>query len=206
MNPTLYVTPGACSLACHVVIEEARLPFHVVSVDLRDPAAPHRAFNPLGRVPTVVTAHGDVLTENAALLPYLADMAPDSHLLAPVGTVLRAQTQAWVGYLNAEIHAGCFRAINRPHRYCPDAKGQVIVREEGLKRLYEALGPVETALRNRNTLVGNHFTIADAYLGVFASWVRDLGAPFDSLTELQRFGSAYEQRNSVMRARAREQG
>jgi len=129
MTPTLYVTPGACSLACHVVIEEGSLPIDVVPVDLRDPAAPHRAFNPLGRVPTLVTENGEVLTENSALLPYLADLAPQSHLLAPAGTVVRAQTQAWVGYLNAEIHAGCFRAINRPQRYCPDAQGQATVRE-----------------------------------------------------------------------------
>lgn len=204
MTPTLFVTPGACSLACHVVIEEAGLPIEVVPVDLGDPVAPHRAFNPLGRVPTLVTAQGDVLTENSALLPYLADLAPMSHLLAPAGTVLRARTQAWVGYLNAEIHAGCFRAINRPQRYCPDPSGQATVRQQGLLRLQEALVPIEEALRGRDSLVAGHFTIADAYLGVFAAWLRPLGRDFESFTELHRFGCAYEQRPAVQRARARE--
>ncbi|WP_439114927.1 glutathione S-transferase N-terminal domain-containing protein [Hydrogenophaga sp.] len=204
MRATLFVSPGACSLACHVVVLEAGLPIHVVPVDLRDPAAPHRAVNPLGRVPTLITAAGEVLTENSALLPYLADQSPSSGLLAPVGTVLRARTQAWVGYLNAEIHTGCFRAINRPQRYCLDMKGQATVREQALLRLQEALEPIESALQDRATLDGEHFTIADAYLGVFGAWVRALGADFDRFTELHRFGRGYEQRASVMRARAWE--
>lgn len=204
MKPTLFVTPGACSFACHVVVEEAGLPIEVVPVDLRDPAAPHRVFNPLGRVPTLVTAERDVLTENSALLPYLADQAPTRHLLAPAGTVLRARTQAWVGYLNAEIHAGCFRAINRPQRYCPDVHGQATVRQQGLLRLQEALAPIESALQGQDGLMGASFTIAEAYLGVFAAWVRALGKDFEHFTELHRFGRAYEQRPSVARARARE--
>lgn len=204
MKAQLFVTPGACSLACHVVVEEAQLPIEVIAVDLRDPQAPHRAHNPLGRVPTLVTSAGDVLTENSALLPYLADLRPDAGLLAAIGSVQRARTQSWVGYLNAEIHAGCFRAINRPQRYSSDPTGQTEVRVQGLLRLQEALGPINTALADRTFLVGDTFTIADAYLGVFVGWVRALGPDFAHFTHLHAFGQRYEQRPSVLRARARE--
>lgn len=204
MKPTLFVAPGACSFACHVVVEEAGLPIEVVPVDLRDPAAPHRAFNPLGRVPTLVTADREVLTESVALLPHLADMACPSGLLAPVGTVARARTMAWVAYLGAEIHAACFRTINRPQMYCADVSAHAGVRAAGFRRLQVALAPIEAALRQTSGLVGDHFTIADAYLGVFAGWVQALGDEVEPFPTLARFGNAYERRPSVSAARARE--
>jgi len=78
------------------------------------------------------------------------------------------------------------------------------VREQGLLRLQEALASIESALQGRNWLVGDDFSIADAYLGVFAGWVKALGARFAGFSALHDFGQRYERRPSVQRARARE--
>ena len=148
----------------HIVLHESGLPFEAVLASTKtkklQDGTDFYTINAKGSVPVLELDNGERLTEGPAIVQYLADLAPMSHLLAPAGTVLRARTQAWVGYLNAEIHAGCFRAINRPQRYCPDPSGQATVRQQGLLRLQEALVPIEEVLRGRDSLVAGHFTMA----------------------------------------------
>ncbi|UUZ64576.1 glutathione S-transferase N-terminal domain-containing protein [Polaromonas sp. P1-6] len=135
----LLVTPGACSFASHVVVRELDLPIEIVCVSLTDPQAPHRRLNPLGRVPTLALNDGTVVTETTAILPLLADLRPGTPLFAPAGSLECAQIQSWLGYLNAEVHAGCFRAINRPQRFCSNETVWPQIREQGKRRLLSAL-------------------------------------------------------------------
>jgi glutathione S-transferase len=99
----LFVARGACCLGAHVVVRELALPVEVVIVPLRTPGSPIHAVNPLGRVPALRFDAGAVLTENSAILPFLADQRPGTSLFAPAGTIERAQIQSWIGYLNSEV-------------------------------------------------------------------------------------------------------
>ena len=137
----LYVSPGACCLGAQVVAMALELPVEVLSVPLRRPDSPIHAVNPLGRVPALKLADGSVLTENAAILPYLADLRPGTPLFAPAGSAERARIQSWIGYIAAEVHAASFRPINRPERYSGDPAMHAAIRLRGREQLYTAVGP-----------------------------------------------------------------
>lgn len=197
----LFVAPGACSFASHVLVHELNLPIEVIVVSLTDPAAPHRQLNPVGRVPTLQLDDGTVITENTAILPFLADLRPGTELFAPVGSVERAQIQSWLGYVSSEVHVGCFRPINRPGRYHEDPVQHDKVRASGIAFLGTTLTPVLQHLKTNTWLVGNRFTLADAYLGVFFNWIANApGKPFPSPI-ISDYLARYNQRASVLAAR-----
>jgi glutathione S-transferase len=200
----LYISPGACCLGAHVVVHELALPIEVVKVSLRTPDSPIHIVNPLGRVPVLSLADGTVITENSAILPLLADQRPGTPLFAPAGSPERAQIQSWIGYLNSEVHAACFRPINRPERYSNDIAAHAGIRQRGREQLMSALLHVDRHLSGRRFLVGKRFTIADAYLGVFARWTAGLGQEFAGLRNLHRIRLDYEARPSVRAALAFE--
>jgi glutathione S-transferase len=204
MAMKLFVAPGACSLACHVAVHELGLPVEVVSVSLTDPQSPLRAVNPLGKVPTLQVDAETVITEGTAILPFLADLIPGTKLFAPIGSTERARIQAWLGYVSTEVHAGAFRAINRPSRYHADAGQQPQVRAAGLRLLASAMAPISEHLRHRPWLVGDRFTIADAYLGVFCGWMHKLGSGIGMEDPLKDYLDRYRNRRSVVAALALE--
>jgi glutathione S-transferase len=204
MSMQLFVAPGACCLGAQVVVNALELPVEVVHVLLRTPGSPIHAVNPLGRVPALRLHDGSTLTENSAILPFLADLIPGNPLFAAAGTVARARIQSWIGYINSEVHAAAFRPINRPERYSNDAAMHDAIRARGREQLFAALQPVEAQLNRTAWLTGERFTIADAYLGVFARWIVPLGVPFDGLTALNRFRAAYQALPAVQAALADE--
>lgn len=198
----LYVSPGACCLGAQVVAAALELPVEVLSVPLRRPDSPIHAVNPLGRVPALKLADGSVLTENAAILPFLADLRPGTPLFAPAGSAERARIQSWIGYIAAEVHAASFRPINRPERYSGDPAMHAAIRLRGREQLYTAVGPLDRRLKQHEWLEGGRFTIADAYFGVFARWLEPLGEPFDGLEGINRFRVAYHAQPAVRAALA----
>lgn len=202
----LYISPGACSFGAHVVVRELDLPVEVVKVKLRTPENPILKVNPLGKVPTVETDDGQGISENTAILPYLANLKPGTSLFAPAGSVERGQIQSWIGYLNSEVHAGTYRPASRPSRYADDETAQAEIKAKGLLALKAALEHVDKHLEGKDYLVGNRFTIADAYLGVFVRWITKFDqADFGGFNNLNRFREAYLQRPAVIAALEFEQ-
>ena len=200
----LYVSPGACSLAAHSLVHELELPIPVEVVALRTPDSPIHRINPLGRVPALTLDDGTLITENSAILPYLADLAPQRGLFAAAGSAERAQIQSWIGYLTSEVHVGGFRPRNRPERYSADASAHPGIRAQAAEQLHQALAHVERHLNGRQWLVGERYTIADAYLGVFAGWLPRLGERFADLANLARAREAFQARPATQRALAAE--
>lgn len=200
---TLFISPGACSFAAHVVIHELQLPISVERVTLNQQDSPYRQINPSGKVPALRLDDQTLLTENTAILPYLADLQPGTPLFAPAGSVERAQIQSWLGYIGTEIHVGAFRPINRPERYSADESALPGIREKALQRLANALKPVEARLTEAQFLVGNRFTVADIYLGVFAGWSARVGV-LAEFPALQAFLGRYRTRASVVQTLAAE--
>jgi len=198
--PTLYISPGACSLASHIAVHELALPFQVEQVALRTPDSPIHAINPLGRVPALQLDDGTLLTENSAILTYLADQVPGTPLFAPAGSAERGQIQGWLGYLAAEIHTASFRPLNRPERYSADEAAHPGIRAQALQQLYKAFEHIDRHLQGRQWLVGERYTLADAYLGVFANWLLRLGVPFDQLTNVARLRGQWAARPAVQQA------
>src|SRR5688572_2728148 len=102
----LYLKPGACSLAPHIVLAETGLPHEVVKVDLAakrtEDGGDYLAVNPKGQVPALAFDDGGILTENAVILQYLADRAPGSTLLPAAGTIERYRALEWVNFVATE--------------------------------------------------------------------------------------------------------
>ncbi|MFC4859729.1 glutathione S-transferase C-terminal domain-containing protein [Pseudomonas sp. JS3066] len=197
---TLFIAPGACSLASHIAVHELGLPIQIEKVALRAPDSPIHAINPLGRVPALQLDDGTVLTENSAILPFLADQVPGTPLFAPAGSAERGQIQGWLGYLAAEVHTASFRPLNRPERYSADESAHTGIREQARIQLFKAFEHIERHLEGRQWLVGERFTLADIYLGVFATWLTRLGAPFDGLDNVTRLRQKWLERPAVQEA------
>ena len=104
----LYYTPGACSLASHIILCETGLPYTLERVDLRNKTiADGRDFlaiNPLGYVPVLELNNGEILTEGSAILFYLADLVPAAGLVPPAGEVARYRLLAWLNFIGSELH------------------------------------------------------------------------------------------------------
>jgi glutathione S-transferase len=162
----LYYSPGACSTAPHIVACEAGIPLELEKVDLgsRRTASgeDYLAVNPKGYVPALRLDDGSVLTEVSALIQYLADRAPASGLIPAAGTMERYRALEWIGYLSTEIHKG-FGPLWNP-RLAPEA------RTATLAALARRLDFVEQALARQPFLLGQEFTVVDAYLFTVASW------------------------------------
>ena len=119
MTTKLYYTPGACSLSPHIALREAGLPFELVQVNLQDKTlkagGDYASINPKGYVPALALDGGEVITEGAIIVQYIADRKPESKLAPPAGTLERVRLQEWLHFVATEIHKA-FGPINHPNR------------------------------------------------------------------------------------------
>ena len=164
----LYFAPGACSLSPHIALREAGLTFDLESVDLKAKKLKngddYYQVNPKGQVPLLALDDGELLTEGPAIVQYIADMAPASGLIPPAGSKERYRTQEWLNFISSELHKNfspLFRP-NTPDDYKPIAKDNLANR----------FAYVDKHLSNRPYLVGDKFTVADAYLFTILNWAK----------------------------------
>ena len=161
----LYFSPGACSLSPHIVLLEAGLDFSAERVDLRAKltaaGADFRAINPKGYVPALSLDDGSVLTEGAAIVQFLADLAPASGLLPPVGDPARYKVISWLSYISSELHKNFSPLFN------PAASDDM--KAHARKMLAMRLEYVAAQLDNRDYLESG-FSVADAYLFTVLGW------------------------------------
>lgn len=162
----LFHTPGACSLSPHIVLREIGQDFTIEKVDLAqkktESGKDYLTINPKGQVPALLLDDGSLLTEGLAIVLYLADKAPNSNLIAPVGNLSRYHTIEWLTYISAELHKG-FSPLFHP----TTPEGYKAILREKLETQFKYL---DEALNKDEYLQGNHFTVADAYLFTILRW------------------------------------
>ena len=180
----LYYAQGACSLSPHIVALKAGIPLDLERVDIfRTPhvtetGTDFAGVSPNGYVPALVLDDGSVLTEGAAIMQYLADLKPEAVLAPPAGTLDRARLQAWLNFIATELHK-----TYSPWLFHPEVGMQA--QSFARKKIASRLGFVEAHLATeRPYLMGERFTVADAYLFTIIGWSAftnvDL-APFPNL-------------------------
>lgn len=192
----LYFSPAACSLAPHIVLREAGVPFALHKVDtekhLTDNGADYHDINPKGQVPVLELGNGARLTEGPVIAQYIADHAGATTLMPAAGTMERYRVMEWQNYITAELHKSftpLFRAELDVH-----AKHTLA----GLLR--KKLEWVNAQLTDKTFLTGEAFTVADAYLFVVANWAKFVKLEIADLFHLQAFMARVAGRPAVREA------
>jgi glutathione S-transferase len=172
----LYYSTGSCSLASHITLEEAGVSFEAHRISLRD-GDQHKPeylkINPKSKVPALVLDDGQVLTENPAIMSYIADTHPEAKLLAPVGELARARAQEWLAWCASTIHAGIFGPMFAANRITDPAEKQATL-DRLRAQLTKQMEIFDQALEGKDFVLGQ-FSIADSYTLVFANWMRLFG-------------------------------
>jgi len=181
----LFLLPGACSLASHIALEEAGLTYETAVVDRQTKALPDGSdflkVNPKGYVPALQLDDGVVLTEGPAILQYVADLAPAKSLAPAAGTVARYQLQGLLNFIGSEVHKS-FSPLFSPAN-SDDWKAAARA------NLDKRLGYLNDQLATQQYLMGDTYTVADAYLFVVLSWsgyVKLDLSPWPALTAFQQ--------------------
>lgn len=179
----LYYFSGACSLASNIALREAGLPFESVKVDRRTRKAAdgldYNEVNPKGYVPALTLDNGEVLTENVAVLQYIADRNPASKLAPPAGTMERYRLVEWLAFISSEIHKN-FSPLFRED--APEETKQYVRKVLSIRLDY-----LNRAIGNRPFLMGEQFTVADAYLFTVLGWSRHLNFDLGKWPQVQRY-------------------
>jgi len=166
----LYIIPGACSLAVNIALREAGIRFELSRLDLETGKAQDgtdfRTVNPKGYVPALQLHDGRVLTENVAVLQYVADQNPQAKLAPPLGSFERYRLTEWLSFINSELHKG-FSPL-----YSPAATEEI--RRYARNHVGKRLDYLHGVLRD-TYLLGGQFTIADAYLFTVLGWGTEVG-------------------------------
>src|SRR4030067_450633 len=162
----LYYVPGVCSLASHIALREAGLDFELDKMDreTRRTASGENYLeaNPKGSVPALPPDNGEVLTEGAVILQYIADQSPSSGLAPAAGSMERYRLMEWLNYIATEVHK----------QYSPlfNPKLPPEWRENQLGVLAKRFDYLTQRLTGRPYLIGERFTVVDAYLFVVLRW------------------------------------
>jgi glutathione S-transferase len=191
----LYFSPGACSLAPHIVLRELGLRHDRIKVDVRagrtEDGTDYRRINSKGYVPALELDSGEVLTEVAVLLQYLADQAPAAGLAPPPNSMERYRLQEWLNFIATEIHKG-FGPLWKPDS-ADDEKARVRA------RLGARLDWLARQLEGRDYLTGR-FSIADAYLFTVLNWGQWTGVDLAAWPALQAYAVRVAARPAVAEA------
>ena len=182
----LYYMPGACPLAAHIVLEWVGAPCELVEVKRDELKSPdYLKINPRGAVPAL--ADGDfVLTENVAILNYIADLYPDKKLHGDGTPRGRAEVNRWLGFINSDMHQS-FKPIFGPGSYLADESQHAELIANASKRLTYLFKIINAPLTGHDWLTGTNRSIADPYLFVLLLWAKGKNIDLSGLDGLERF-------------------
>jgi glutathione S-transferase len=189
-------SPGACSLSPHIVLLEAGLPFTAEKTDLKSKktagGVDYFTINSKGYVPALQLDDGSVLTEGPAIVQYLADQKPDSHLAPRAGTFERYRLMEMLNYIGTELHKG-FGPLFNPGSSVEVKKAAV----EGLEKKFDWLSK---QMADKKFAMGDTFTVADAYLFTVLGWSRHVGIELSNWPTLAAYVERVSQRPKVREA------
>ena len=196
----LYYSPGACSLAVHIALREAGLDFDTIKVNLQTHKLAngddYYAISPRGYVPLVEFDDGSRHTEGAALLQYIADLAPERALLPPAGTPQRFEAVAWLTYISTELHK----------TFSPWLWHQETAESTKLEcrvKLATRFNELEGVLTSRDYLT-RQYSVADAYAFTVLSWARMLSVDLGPYPHLNAYLARVAARPKVREAMVAE--
>lgn len=192
----LYYMPGACSLAPHIVANEAGIALDLVKVDGKTKKTENDqdflVTNPNGYVPTLVLDDGQTLTEAQVVVQYLADQKPEAGLMPPVREMARYRVQQWLAFISSELHKS-FSPFFKPGT--PEE-----TKTANREHLSRRLKFVDEKLAGKSYLIGETFTAADAYIWTILGWAKFANIDLARYTNIQKFMETVAARPAVVKS------
>ena len=192
----LYYSPGACSLSPHIVLRESGLPFELVLASTKThklaDGTDYYSINPKGYVPLLELDNGERLSEGPAIVQYIADQVPTKNLAPANGTMPRYRLQEWLTFLGTEVHKA-FSPL-----FVPTTTDEA--KAAAKTKVQSRLAYVDQQLAGKSYLLGEQFSVADAYLFVLTNWARPTSTDISSLTNLAAFMARVGARPAVQEA------
>ncbi|MEG1118482.1 MAG: glutathione transferase GstA [Janthinobacterium sp.] len=192
----LYYSPGACSLSPQIVLQESGLAYEPVLASTKThqlaDGTDYYTINPLGYVPLLELDNGARLREGPAIIQYIADQVPEKNLAPANGSFERYQLQEWLNFIGTEIHKGfgpLFKPTT-PENYKPIA----------LEALTKRLQWVDGQLAGKSYVMGEQFSVADAYLYTVSRWAGFVGLDLSGMANILAFQQRMAQRPAVQAA------
>lgn len=196
----LYYSPGACSLSPHIVLREAGLAFTPVLASTKthqlQDGTDYYSINPLGYVPMLELDDGTRLREGPAIVQYIADQVPTKNLAPANGTLPRYRLQEWLTFIGTEIHK-TFSPLFNPNM--PE-EGKKISRD----KLASRFEWIDRQLEGKQYLMGEHFSVADAYLFTVSNWAKPMNIDLSAFPNLVAYRERVAARPAVQEALAAE--
>jgi glutathione S-transferase len=192
----LYFSPGACSLSPHIVLHELGLPFEAVLASTKThklaDGTDYYTINPKGYVPLLELDDGQRLSEGPAIVQYLADKVPAKGLIAAAGTMPRYRQVEWLNFISSELHKSYSPLFNPA---MPE-EGKEVFRQR-LRGRYKYLNE---QLEGRSFLMGDAFSVPDAYLFTVTNWAPRVGVDLAAQPNVQAFMTRMAARPAVQAA------
>ena len=201
---TLYYSPGACSMASHITIEETGAPYEAKQILLakgEQKTPEYLAINPRGKVPAL-RVDDQVLTENVAILYYLAKRFPEAKLL-PGDLLAEARCVSTMAWLSNTVHPG-FTRVFRPERFAAEESAHAAVKASGREAFWASLQEIDGLLKGKDWLAGSQYTVCDPYALVFYGWGLRIDLPVRELEAYTAWKDRMVQRPAVRKILERE--
>lgn len=197
----LYFSKGACSLTVRIILHELGLKAEYESVDLKTKMTksgnPFIKINPKGSVPTLVTDNNEILTENVAILQFLAESQHADSLLPKVGDFKRYRVLEWLSFISSDLHKS-FAPLFHP-KVSSEMHADIFI-----PVLKTKLDYIEKSLEQKKFLTGDTFTLPDAYLFVILRWLSMFKIDIKQWPNLANFHDEVKKRKAVEDALAEE--
>ncbi len=200
----LFYSPGACSLASHIALEEAGAPYELMRLNFKadDQRKPeYLKVNPKGRVPALVTDRG-ILTESPAILAYIAQAYPAAKL-APTDPFDFARAQAFNSYLCSTVHVSHAHRV-RGNRWVDDPAALKEMQRKVPETVGAAFALIENGMLEGPWVMGKDYSICDGYLFTMAQWMEGDGVDLSKLPRVMEHRARVAERPAVKRALAQE--
>jgi glutathione S-transferase len=202
---TLYFSPGACSLASHIGLEETGTPYDLKPILLakgQQRTEEYLKINPRGKVPSL-SVDGKILVENTAILTYLARRFPEKRLV-PTDPAEEARCIATMCWFSSIVHPSYQRA-NRPERFAEGEAAQTAVKETGRKSFWANCQEIDSMFQGKDWIMGSEYTLVDPYALVFYGWGTRAGFPMKDLSAYTAWQERMMNRPTVRKSVESEQ-
>jgi glutathione S-transferase len=198
----LHYKPGACSMASHIILNELGATFELDKTDTdagkTEAGGDFRNISPNGYVPALITDTGEIITENPAVLQYLADQSPETGLAPANGTLARTRLQEALNFVSSELHKS-FGPFFSGKELVGDARQRA---EVGVGR---RVAYIEQRLADgRAFFLGDTFTVVDAYAFVVLNWAGFVGVSLDAYPKTQSYVARVAARPASIKAMVAE--